>query len=192
MRLSTVAVLESLLRLAVGKAEFYKESRYFILELPRDFHGHSGPCGRPLQAASLTLIWPQDSFPFKIPLRTAAPQGSSLGNSVWTMGGNCISPVTLDHVPWRPIKYEDAESVNNSFQCSSVLLFEYFKAALWETKNTVADISRQANPQKHHSPGETRVNWFLGTVVTAYPQGRCVPPATLALTTWKLEECPVS
>lgn len=83
------------------------------------------------------------------------------------MGGNCISPVTLDHVSWQLIKYEDPESVNNSFQCSSALLFEYFKAALWETKNTVADISRQASPQKHHSPGETRVNWFLETVVTA-------------------------
>lgn len=63
-----------------------------------------------------------------------------------------ISFVTLDHMPLQPIKLKDPESYSS--QCFSVLLLEYCKAGLLETKNIVAEISRQANSQKHHSPGE--------------------------------------
>lgn len=71
------------------------------------------------------------------------------------------------------------ESVNNSFQCFLILLLEYFKAALLETENTVAETSRQASSQKHHSSGEKHVSWFVVSVVIAYPQGKMCATSTL-------------
>ena len=57
-------------------------------------------------------------------------------------------------------------------------MLEYFKAALLETKSTVADISRWANSQKHHSPGETHIGWFAMAVVRhSQPPGETVPSA---------------
>lgn len=54
---------------------------------------------------------------------------------------------------------------------SVFLLLEYFKAVLLETKDIVADFSRQASSQKHHSPGETCVSWFWGTLSQPIPRG---------------------
>lgn len=54
--------LEILLRMAVGKAWCTEKAATLSWSFPETFMGIGAPSGSPLQAMSLTLLWPQTSF----------------------------------------------------------------------------------------------------------------------------------